>query len=129
MTTLVQRLRGMALPARATMKDLITSKDYIRVIDTNVRMIVMTRPGEYVMHPDFGCLIWMRVFDMADTLIGALIDNDIKTAVNSWEPRVTINRTLSTPKGNTVNVQVYYEISAIKIGEVLKIEFNIGRGA
>lgn len=57
----------------------------------NLVNLIMTRKGERLMQPDFGCDIWNIIFNpIVDDDISFEIENAINTAVSTWLPNITI---------------------------------------
>ncbi len=53
-----------------------------------IRIILYTRKGERVMHPDFGCGIHRYVFEQMDYGTVSSMEREITDAIIAWEPRV-----------------------------------------
>ena len=58
-------------------------------IQQAIHIILMTRKGERVMHPDFGCDIHKYAFDTMDYTTLVQMENAIREALMIWEPRIT----------------------------------------
>ena len=56
----------------------------------NLINLILTKKGERLMQPDFGCDIWKVLFEPIDN-IEASIENSITTAVSTWLPYLNIN--------------------------------------
>jgi phage baseplate assembly protein W len=58
----------------------------------NLKNLILTRKGERLMQPEFGCEIWNVLFEQMD---GDNIENRIETTINSavsiWLPYLNIN--------------------------------------
>jgi len=58
----------------------------------NLINLIMTRKGERVMQPDFGCDIWKLIFEqIVDTEIDGKIEFAINDAVSKWLPYINID--------------------------------------
>lgn len=58
----------------------------------NLINLIMTRKGERVMQPDFGCDIWKLIFEqIVDTEIDSKIEFAINDAVSKWLPYINID--------------------------------------
>lgn len=53
-----------------------------------IRIILMTRKGERVMHPDFGCDIYDYAFDTMDYTTRFQMEQAVREALMVWEPRI-----------------------------------------
>lgn len=57
----------------------------------NLYNLIMTKKGERIMHPDFGCDLWSLTFSqLADGEIDDQVENAIISAVERWLPYLTI---------------------------------------
>jgi len=58
----------------------------------NLINLIMTRKGERVMQPEFGCDIWKLIFEqIVDTEIDSKIEFVINDAVSKWLPYINID--------------------------------------
>ncbi len=57
----------------------------------NLKNLILTKKGERLMNPDFGCDVWLVLFEQMD---GATIESRIETAivdaVDTWLPYLTL---------------------------------------
>lgn len=60
-------------------------------IDGSIKMILMTRPGERLLRPEFGCAIWDLMFEPIDANLLAQMEDATRQALLQWEPRIEIN--------------------------------------
>lgn len=58
-------------------------------IEESVRIIIGTRRGERVMHPEFGCRIQEYSFETVDYTMLHAMKNEVENALIRWEPRIT----------------------------------------
>ena len=68
-------------------------------IDSSIRMILTTAPGERLMRPAFGCKIWELLFEPINANTLGLMSEAVKEAIGRWEPRVTLGRRPSRSVG------------------------------
>lgn len=54
-----------------------------------VKIIIMTRKGERVRNPDFGCDIHNYMFESMNVEVLSRISNSVLEALEYWEPRIT----------------------------------------
>ncbi len=95
----------------------------------NLINLIMTRKGERVMQPDFGCDIWRVLFEPIDG--GRLenrIEDYIEEAVNRWLPNILIQN-IEFPydetdiDNNNINVSIKFSLNANPlITETLEIK-------
>lgn len=58
----------------------------------SLRVLFLTRPGERVMHPRYGCALQDLVFEPMDAETEAAIELAISRAILFFEPRITVER-------------------------------------
>ncbi len=82
-------------------------------IRQSIYIIVLTIPGERVMHPDFGCEIHSLVFDPVNDETAVVAERYVRDALLRWEPRINVQEVKVTP-GNTelgeMSIAVSYQI-------------------
>ena len=61
-----------------------------RIIKNDLKQLLLTRPGERVMRPDFGTPIRDTVFEPLDNPTLVILRNGIKSAIDRFEPRVRV---------------------------------------
>ena len=71
--------------ATGKMKMVSLEEDIVQAI----RIILMTRKGERVMRPEFGCDIYDYAFDTADYTTLVQMEHAVREALIRWEPRIT----------------------------------------
>ena len=57
----------------------------------NLINLILTKKGERLMEPDFGCDVWKILFEPIDDNIEVSIENSIIKAVSIWLPYLNIN--------------------------------------
>jgi phage baseplate assembly protein W len=61
----------------------------------NLINLILTRKGERVMQPDFGCDIWRILFEpIVEGQIDAEIERTVIDAVNTWLPYINVDQIL-----------------------------------
>lgn len=63
---------------------------YNQIIEQHIATIIMTNITERVMVPNYGSPLQQAVFQPIGSIQNAVIASDIKKAINTWEPSVTI---------------------------------------
>ncbi|MDR1205887.1 MAG: GPW/gp25 family protein [Peptococcaceae bacterium] len=66
----------------------VKMSDYDEDIQESIRIILLTRKGERVMNPEFGCGIHDFAFSQMETTRIGMLEKEIQTALTLWEPRV-----------------------------------------
>ena len=92
-------------------KDLAILKNE-SAIRRSVRNIVETIPTEKFFNPDFGSDVYKSLFDFVDFGTANIIQDQIKTAINNFEPRVENVRVEVDPSvdENEFEILVVYDI-------------------
>ena len=83
-----------------------------RAISRSVRNIVETIPTEKFFNPDFGSDVYRSLFDFVDFGTANEIQEQIKTSVKNFEPRVDNVRVEVDPQpdSNQFEVTIIYDI-------------------
>lgn len=92
--------------------------------ELNVReaicIILRTRPGERIMRPDFGCGLDRYLFEPNSVATLRLIQEEVKLAIQRWEPRVTLNDivvAVNSIDARAVDITIYYTLVATQTPE------------
>ena len=92
-------------------KDLpvIKNADAIR---RSVRNLVQTIPGERFFNPLLGSSVYDSMFDLADFGTSSLIESEIVTTIDNFEPRVENVRVTVDPRYdlNNFDVTIFFDI-------------------
>ena len=96
--------------------DLVSLSD-TAAIARSIRNIVFTSPGEKFFNPDFGSRISESLFENVDNVSALAIEDEIKSSIINFEPRVNLLNTnvVPNPDDNEMNVTIEYEITGIDI--------------
>jgi phage baseplate assembly protein W len=84
-------------------------------VDQAIQLILGTAPGERPMRPEFGCGVHDFVFDSIDANTLGRMEDAIRTALERWEPRITvqdINFDLSQSASGLLNIEIRYTVRA-----------------
>ena len=81
-------------------------------IRRSVRNIVETIPTEKFFNPDFGSDVYKSLFDFVDFGTANVIQGQVKTSINNFEPRVDNVRVEVDPQPdlNQFEINVIYDI-------------------
>jgi phage baseplate assembly protein W len=63
----------------------------VQDIEESLRILLSTRPGERVMHPDYGCGLHRMMFESVDTGLVAELRDLVQKAILFFEPRITLD--------------------------------------
>ena len=105
--------------------DSITLSDNTKSINECLSILLRTRPGEMLGDPDWGCNLISRVFQYQGVIVESLIREDITSAIEKYEPRISMdsNDIIIDTDGNTVHIYINYTIK--ETGEVNQYNTDI----
>lgn len=96
------------------------------MIKQNLKMLILTNPGERVMEPEFGVGITQYLFQNFSDNVYAEIDNKIRQQVSDYMPMITIeevNFYRLEPDSNKISLRLAYSMPSIAVSDL--IEFTI----
>ena len=107
---------SMSFESNPLNADLVSLSD-TTAIARSIRNIVFTSPGEKFFNPDFGSRISESLFENVDEVSALAIEDEIKSSIINFEPRVNLLSTIVVPNpdDNEMNVTIEYEIVGIDI--------------
>lgn len=82
--------RGIAFPMRVDHTGSIAFASGAGELDSSMRVIISTAPGERVMRPQFGCRIWDLLFEPINSNTLGLMAFAVREAIAQWELRVEV---------------------------------------
>ena len=82
--------RGLAFPVTVDHTGAIALTGGSDELNSSIRMVLSTAPGERLMRPQFGCRIWDLVFEPVNANTLGLISHAVRDAVTQWEPRIDL---------------------------------------
>ena len=101
-------------------------KDFNSLIKQNLKMLLLTDPGERVMDPLFGVGLKTFLFENFHEGVGPQIENIIRKQASIYMPSVQIDiidfHTID-PDANTLGFSIVYSVPQIGIKDLL--EFTI----
>ena len=99
-----------------------TLKDNIK---QNLKMLILTNPGERVMDPNFGVGIRRYLFEVVSDEVYAEIDSKIKQQVSLYLPYLKITRVqfARDPNNeNRINLKIVYSVPRLSLFDELNTE-------
>ena len=115
---------GVALPLTRNSADGFTMlKSFVKVARQNLKMLVLTAPGERVMEPEFGVGLRNFLFQNFDDSAYAAMEQKIKEQADTYMPAITINFvTFDTGQidRNVLGISINFSIPAIGASEMLQ---------
>lgn len=107
--------RGFSFPFRVDHTGSIAMSDGVDGIDSSIRMILSTAPGERVMRPEFGCRVWELLFEPINGNTLSLMAEYVRLALSQWEPRATVTEVDVRPRDGAdgaVDIEISYLVRA-----------------
>lgn len=107
--------RGISFPMRVDHAGSIATSHGVGDIDSSIRMVLTTAPGERLMRPQFGCKIWELLFEPINANTLGLMGEAVRESISRWEPRVELDDVRLDPSGHAngeVLIHVDYTVRA-----------------
>lgn len=81
-------------------------------VENSLQNILSTSIGSVPGHPEFGCGIDKYLFELIDPLVSQMIEEEIRYAINRWEPRVEIRKVIviEDTDYNRIVIKITYSI-------------------
>ena len=108
------------ISAKSQKKFVLTDNDLIKQDLLNV---LMTRRGAMVMQPNYGCIIWEKLFENISPSDVQDISQNITSIVNN-DPRVSLVSMDINPTGNDITVTLVLRYVSTNETEQMIIIFN-----
>src|SRR3954451_3293386 len=94
--------RGISFPMRVDQSGAIAMTVGASDIESSIRMILTTAPGERVMRPFFGCRIWELLFEPINANTMGMMGEAVRESISRWEPRVVLDDVVVTPDPGSI---------------------------
>jgi phage baseplate assembly protein W len=98
-------------------------------VEQSIRVILLTRLGERVMRPDFGCKAGQMVFAPGSAQNLRLLELSARDALRDWEPRIDVDAvTVEAEPGaeNRIKVDIEYHLRGTNTRQNLVFPFYLG---
>lgn len=83
--------RGIAFPMRVDQSGAIATAAGADDVESSLKMVLTTAPGERLMRPAFGCRIWELLFEPINANTLGLMAEAVRESVSRWEPRIALD--------------------------------------
>ncbi|MDR0469837.1 MAG: GPW/gp25 family protein [Peptococcaceae bacterium] len=90
----------------------IKTSQYEEDIQEAIRIIIMTRKGERVMQPEFGCGLQDYLFAGMDYDTTTQMRLEVQRALTDWEPRITDVEVRVETQNDRLMIHVAYMVRA-----------------
>ena len=120
--------RGFAFPFRVDKTGSIALTTGADDIESAMRVILCTAPGERVMRPEYGCDLFKLVFAPCDDTTAGLAIHYVRQAVERWEPRVEVVRLDAERDGEAgerLRIDLEYRVLATGVADALSVALNL----
>lgn len=98
----------------------------VAAVKQSIIDIIMTRKGEREFMPDYGSRIIYLLMEKITPITQIMIQNEIKTSLETWEPRITVNNinVEVVPNLHTYNVSINFEVLRLRQVEELNLKLQ-----
>ena len=107
--------RGVMFPLRVDQAGSIAMSSGVEELDSSIRMVLITAPGERLMRPNFGCRIWELMFEPINANTLGLMAVAVREALGQWEPRIDVETVTVDPvegADGKVLINIVYRVRA-----------------
>ena len=98
-------------------------KDIRTLIRQNLKMLILTNPGERIMEPLFGAGIKRYLFENFGTATPAAIDSKIREQVDMFMPAISLREISFSTQDidlNRLGISITYSIPDINVEDLLQ---------
>ena len=131
------KIRGLApkLPITRDYEDGFSLiKNHVDMVKQNVKMILLTAPGERIMEPDFGVGLMSYLFENNNFQTQNIIDSKIREQIASYMPYIEImeinfDNTDTNPEisENYLSLRMKYYIEPLEEVDVIDLDFDLSK--
>lgn len=107
------------------------TSSYEENIKESIQIILMTRKGERIMRPEFGCGIFQYAFGTMDYTSFSRMEKEVEEALYTWEPRIheiEVSVSQDEQKDGVLNIGISYVVRATNNPYNLVYPFYINEG-
>lgn len=124
--------RGFRFPIQVDeMTGRMKTSSYEEDIKEAIYIILMTKKGERVMNPEFGCGAHDYAFDTMDYTTLSIMEQEVREALTLWEPRITdldVNLIVDEKKDGCVQIDISYTVRSTNNPYNLVFPFYMNEG-
>jgi len=94
-------------------------------------LLLLTRPGERVLRPTYGCELYRLMFWPNDDTTAGLAIHYVRQAVERWEPRVDnlrVDAQRSPDDPSRLDVTLEYRVRSTGNEDRLSVQLDLGAG-
>jgi len=125
---------SVALPLRIDARDGAygLNKNLLQVANQNLKMLILTAPGERIMFPEFGVGARRYLFEQSTSNTIGLLQQEIKRQISKYLPYIKINvlsvdhpqdpfTSVPSPDKTTLMISINYSVPAAGVTSNLTI--------
>ncbi len=101
-----------------------TDSEITELVKQNVKALLMTHPGERIMHPGFGVGIERYLFELRSSDVNTRVKSAINSQMRQYMPGINVLELTTRYEDdlrNTLFVKISYEIDFLKIKDQLEL--------
>lgn len=131
------KIRGLApkLPLTRDYEDGFSLiKNHVDMVKQNVKMILLTAPGERIMEPEFGVGLMSYLFENNNFETQNIIEERIRDQIDLYMPHVSLieiafnnTETNSEISENYLSISMKYYIEPLEHIDVVDLDFDLSK--
>ena len=100
--------------------------DTTAAIKQNMKMLLLTRKGEYVWDSDFGVGLHSYLFENENTISTQILEGEIRKQVSKYMPYVSIDSINIEINSDyqTLRVQIRFRYNGLSIPDLFEVEIS-----
>ena len=105
-----------------------TDEEIKEAINQNFRMLLLTRPGEYVMDANFGIGLINYLFELDTTFPYDEAEGRVRSQVSEYMPYISIRQVAfddSSIDNNSIAIRIEYVIMESVLTEILELTVTL----
>jgi len=95
------------------------------ILESSIKMLLITAKGERVMEPDYGTNIRKIIFELNTDAVDSRIEQEVKEALSRWEPRVRLQSILVKRDSSTNPRDINVVLSFLSTQSSKNFELNL----
>jgi phage baseplate assembly protein W len=122
--------RGISFPPRVDSSGRMVWSEGEANVRESIRIILSTSPRERIMLPELGAGLDQFLFEPSTVATWHKIEERIRTALEEWEPRVSVESVTVEPEGEdpaAVVATITYKLVATQAREKMTLSISVGR--
>lgn len=95
----------------------------------SIRVILLTRPGEQLMRPEFGAGLDRFLHEPNTLVTRRRVRDAIAAALGRWEPRIAVEGVEvweSEDRGDSLRVEIVYRIRRTGVASAMTLTMSVG---